>query len=98
MTYFLDTNVIIELLNGNSNVLAAFKNAYTFDTILKLIGLQVFQRSPMGVFIQFNSGNGAKGIARAQQDSQGAAAGTQIQYPGLPGQFCEIRQDHRIGA
>ena len=33
MTYFLDTNVIIELLNGNSNVLAAFKNAYTFDTI-----------------------------------------------------------------
>ena len=33
MTYFLDTNVIIDLLNGNSNVLASFKNAYTFDTI-----------------------------------------------------------------
>ena len=28
MTYFLDTNVIIDLLNGNSNVLAGFKNAY----------------------------------------------------------------------
>ena len=28
MTYFLDTNVIIDLLNGNSNVLANFKNAY----------------------------------------------------------------------
>ncbi|MGP1577753.1 MAG: PIN domain-containing protein [Treponema sp.] len=33
MTYFLDTNVIIDLLNGNSNVLAGFKNAYTFDTV-----------------------------------------------------------------
>ena len=33
MIYFLDTNVIIDLLNGNSNVLAAFKNAYTFDTV-----------------------------------------------------------------
>ena len=33
MTYFLDTNVIIDLLNGNSNVLAAFKNAYTFDSV-----------------------------------------------------------------
>lgn len=33
MTYFLDTNVIIDLLNGSSNVLAAFKNAYTFDTV-----------------------------------------------------------------
>ena len=28
MTYFLDTNVIIDLLNGNSNILANFKNAY----------------------------------------------------------------------
>lgn len=28
MTYFLDSNVIIDLLNGNSNVLAGFKNAY----------------------------------------------------------------------
>ncbi len=33
MTYFLDTNVIIDLLNGNSNVLAAFKNAYAFDSV-----------------------------------------------------------------
>lgn len=33
MTYFLDTNVIIDLLNGNSNVLASFKNAYTFDIV-----------------------------------------------------------------
>ena len=33
MTYFLDTTVIIDLLNGNSNVLASFKNAYTFDTV-----------------------------------------------------------------
>lgn len=28
MIYFLDSNVIIDLLNGNSNVLAGFKNAY----------------------------------------------------------------------
>lgn len=28
MTYFLDTNVIIDLLSGDSNVLAAFKSAY----------------------------------------------------------------------
>ena len=28
MTYFLDTNVIIDLLNGKSTVLAGFKNAY----------------------------------------------------------------------
>lgn len=33
MIYFLDTNVIIDLLSGNSNVLAAFKNAYTFDAV-----------------------------------------------------------------
>ena len=33
MTYFLDTNVIIDLLKGNSSVLAAFKNAYTFESV-----------------------------------------------------------------
>ena len=33
MTYFLDTNVIIDLLNGNSNVLANFKNAYVSATV-----------------------------------------------------------------
>jgi predicted nucleic acid-binding protein len=33
MTYYLDTNVIIDLLNGNSNVLTAFKKAYTFDSV-----------------------------------------------------------------
>ena len=33
MTYFLDTNVIIDLLNGNSSVLASFKNAYTVDIV-----------------------------------------------------------------
>ena len=33
MTYFLDTNVIIDLLNGNSNVLADFKNAYVSATV-----------------------------------------------------------------
>ena len=33
MTYFLDTNVIIDLLNGNSNVLANFKNAYISSSI-----------------------------------------------------------------
>ncbi len=33
MTYFLDANVIIDLLNGNSNILASFKKAYTFDTV-----------------------------------------------------------------
>ena len=33
MTYFLDTNVIIDLLNGNSNILANFKNAYVAATV-----------------------------------------------------------------
>lgn len=33
MTYFLDTNVIIDLLNGNSKVLTNFKNAYIFATV-----------------------------------------------------------------
>lgn len=33
MTYFLDTNVIIDLLNGNSKVLASFKTSYTFDIV-----------------------------------------------------------------
>ena len=33
MTYFLDTNVIIDLLNGNSNVLAGFKNAFVSATV-----------------------------------------------------------------
>ena len=33
MTYFLDTNVIIDLMNGNSNVLAGFKNAYISSAV-----------------------------------------------------------------
>lgn len=33
MTYFLDTNVIIDLMKGNLNVLKAFKNAYSFETV-----------------------------------------------------------------
>lgn len=33
MTFFLDTNVIIDLLNGNSNVLAGFKNAYILGSV-----------------------------------------------------------------
>lgn len=33
MTYFLDTNVIIDLLNGNSNVLAGFKNAFVSGSV-----------------------------------------------------------------
>ena len=33
MTYFLDTNVIIDLLSGNSNVLAEFKKAYTASSV-----------------------------------------------------------------
>ncbi len=33
MTYFLDTNVIIDLLNGNTNVLLNFKTAFQNGTI-----------------------------------------------------------------
>ncbi len=33
MTYYLDTNVIIDLLNGYSSILAAFKKAYVFDSV-----------------------------------------------------------------
>lgn len=33
MTFFLDTNVIIDLLNGSSNVLAEFKNAYVSASV-----------------------------------------------------------------
>ena len=33
MTNFLDTNVIIDLLNGNSKVLVSFKNAYVFNSV-----------------------------------------------------------------
>lgn len=33
MTYYLDTNVIIDLLNGNSNALANFKKAYAFENV-----------------------------------------------------------------
>ena len=33
MTYFLDTNVIIDLLNGKSNVLAGFKNAFVSASV-----------------------------------------------------------------
>ena len=33
MTYLLDSNVIIDLLNGNSNVLAGFKNAFISDSV-----------------------------------------------------------------
>ena len=37
MTYFLDINVIIDLLNGNSKVLAGFKNAYISITVCILL-------------------------------------------------------------
>lgn len=33
MTYLLDSNAIIDLLNGNSSVLAEFKNAFISDSI-----------------------------------------------------------------
>ena len=33
MTYFLDSNAIIDLLNGNSNVLAEFKNAFVSASV-----------------------------------------------------------------
>lgn len=33
MTYFLDTNVIIDLLNGNANVLKNFKSAFQNGTV-----------------------------------------------------------------
>ena len=33
MIYFLDTNVIIDLFNGKSKVLAAFKNACFYGTV-----------------------------------------------------------------
>lgn len=33
MTYFLDTNVIIDLLGGSSSVLAEFKKAYAFASV-----------------------------------------------------------------
>ncbi len=33
MTYFLDSNVLIDLLHGNSKILAAFKHAYLFDSV-----------------------------------------------------------------
>lgn len=41
MTYFLDTNVIIDLLNGHSSVLATFKNTYTFESV-RIPDLKVF--------------------------------------------------------
>lgn len=33
MIYFLDTNVIIDLMNGNFNVLSAFKKAYVSEAV-----------------------------------------------------------------
>ena len=33
MTYFLDTNAIIDLLNGNTSVLARFKEAYVSASV-----------------------------------------------------------------
>ena len=51
----------------------------------------------MGRAVQLHAGDGAAFLLRTQQQPQGAAAGAQIQYPGIFGQLHKIRQDHGVG-
>jgi hypothetical protein len=66
--------------------------AYTFHTILQIVPANIIQRSLVGSFIQFNAGYAAVTVLGAQQYTQCAAAGTQIQHPGFWGQLCEIAE------
>ena len=72
-------------------------SAYAFHTGSKLIAANVFQRFQMGVFRQFQAGNMTAGILAAQQQTQGAASGTQVQNGSLLWKTHNIRQQNGIG-
>ena len=71
--------------------------AYTLQAGLKRVAADIFRCCPMGGVREFQAGDMAVGIFGAQKQSQRAAAGTQVQNPGIPGQPDEMSQYHGIG-
>ena len=73
-------------------------HAYTLHTGFHLIPADVLHGGLMSGGTELHAGNPAGGIHAAQQQAQGAAAGAQIQHPGVPGQPDEVSQGHGVGA
>ena len=70
--------------------------AYTFHTCRQGIGADIVQGGGMGLRIQLDPGDPASAVAGAKQQSQGAAAGAEIQHPGILRQPREMRKHHGI--
>ena len=72
--------------------------AYTFQAGGKSVGFDISKSRLVGCLIQLDPGDVAGAIFGAQQDTQGAAAGTQVQYLCLPGQPDKTGKRHGVGA
>ena len=71
--------------------------AYTGKTGGDLVCLGVAQCGQMGLFVNFNPGNGTAGVSCAQKHTQCAAPGTQVQHLGLLRQPNKAAEGYRIG-
>ena len=72
--------------------------AYTFHAVLQTIPADVLKGRPVGLLCQFNAGNAALFFPGAEQQPKGTAAGTEVQNPGVPGQFRKPAQEHAVRA
>ena len=72
--------------------------AYTFHAEGKRVAANVLQSGKMGRFVDFQSGDGAAFILGAQEHPQRAAAGAEVENPGVFWQADERNQHHGIGA
>lgn len=91
---------------GNAHVKAARREkggdgsqvgAYTCETVRNAVGAAVLQSGLMGSRIDLHPGDMAAGILCAQQYPQSAAAGSQIQHPGILWELGKMGQGHRVG-
>ena len=71
---------------------------YTLHTGLETIDPDVFLGCPVGVLRQLEAGDGARRVSGAQQHTQGAAAGAQVQDLGGSWQLYKVSQDHGVRA
>ena len=71
--------------------------AYAVKTAGQIIAPDVFFGAAVGPRRDLQSGDGTAGIFGAQQQSQRAAAGSQIQHLGIFWKVGKVGQNHRIG-
>ncbi len=72
--------------------------AYTFHAGCQTVAADVVQGGKVGVPGQLHAGDAAAFVHGAQQQSQRAAAGAEIQHPGILREPDKMGQHHGIGA